>query len=680
MSKHAHVATEAQVSSGDLEQFFQFLQCQLRMEAGHCMGATLELQDQQARAIWPYFEEWVQPNLGKKEKWMPFHTVLGAHELFIVENIHHNPELQWDEKCRFLAMFVFRAHCRGTIFREAQLPHMRRDEFWRNPISYFKESGKITRSMLAYRKKTGHALQTSAFLAIPKRLCQDDDENLVQNVAQRTRTLLEVAEQLWPILHNDSLASMEKFEEISRTIQAGYCLGETWAKMLMVSIDIAYPNEQLLANSCDVGVGALKALQRLFNGSCPLDMREALRRATKAANESQRRAARGFWSLLSQVEAMAKNRFAKLPLVLQQVSTGVGQLSPVTMQVQLCEWRQFMDHLAKAGASVLTSNGCFIDDDDGEEVPAEGPAQKYRRVTGKQQQGMVSQADAELRDASQRCHNPPRIEALSDSEDDRPILSLAEASKPAAKVKTACPSNRAEEPQLPALGKHEAAYLQQEQAVLRKETVKKHGAAKLLKAAREELDSANAAYQSLKVQVREAMCRRDTCQEALNQAELDVMEQSELMQQSQWDLDCLKETLTQLDANYAALSTAEQKGHLLDITQACGRMPALAERVAIASSARQSTMQDFLNAVQDDCEASHARYEELEDKHADLTDKSDMAMAELRQAKEEVNEKMKALDAAKQKCVEARNAFARRRVDWMTIEPEVALLQKLVAE
>ena len=29
-------------------------------------------------------------------------------------------------------------------------------------------------------------------------------------------------------------------------------------------------------------------------------MREALRRATKAANESQRRAARGFWSLLSQ--------------------------------------------------------------------------------------------------------------------------------------------------------------------------------------------------------------------------------------------------------------------------------------------------------------------------------------------------------------------------------------------
>ena len=54
------------------------------MEAGHCMGEALELQDQQAdshvlllhllfpksakaRSIWPYFEEWVQPNLGKKD-------------------------------------------------------------------------------------------------------------------------------------------------------------------------------------------------------------------------------------------------------------------------------------------------------------------------------------------------------------------------------------------------------------------------------------------------------------------------------------------------------------------------------------------------------------------------------------------------------------------------------------
>lgn len=671
MSKHAHVATEAQVSSGDLEQFFQFLQCQLRMEAGHCMGATLELQDQQARAIWPYFEEWVQPNLGKKEKWMPFHTVLGAHELFIVENIHHNPELQWDEKCRFLAMFVFRAHCRGTIFREAQLPHMRRHEFWKDPQSYFQQSGKITRSMLSYRKKTGQPLQTSAFLAIPERLCQDDDENLAQNVAQRTRTLLEVAEQLWPILRDHSLSSLEKFEQISRAIQAGYRLGETWAKMLMVSIDIAYPKEQLLTNNCDVGVGALKALQRLFNGNCPLDVRCALRRATRAANESQGRAALDFWRLLSQVEAMAKKHFAKLPLVLQQVSSQITQLSVVTMQVQLCEWRQFMDHLAKTGAAVL-SNGLMApeDQDHEEEGAPAGSAEKYRRVMAIRQQTIVPQTDARIiriRSTGQPCKSPPRA-ALSDSEDDRPLLALGEASRIAAKAKQEIP--------LPALGMHEAAYIQQERQSLRKETIRKDQAVKLLQTAQKEVESANAMHHLLMAQVREAMCRRSACQEALNKAELEVTEHCELIQQSQWDLDCSRETLIQLGDNYAS---TDGQGHLLDAKKAGGDMPALAERLSVASSARQARMEDLFTAVQEECEALHATLEQLQERHAELTKKSDMAMSELREAKDEVTQKMKALDAAKQTCIEARHVLVRRRVECLTIEGQVVLLQKLVA-
>ncbi|CAE7547877.1 NAMPT [Symbiodinium sp. CCMP2592] len=671
MAMSASAKAADAVSAGELERFFQFLQCQLRMEADHCMGQVLELQDHQARVIWPHFEAWVRPNLGKKEKWMPFHTVLGAHELFIVENIHHNAELQWDEKCRFLAMFVFRAHCRGTIFREAQLPHMRRNEFWKDPVSYFQQNGKITRSMLSYRKKTGQPLQTSAFLAIPERLCQDDDENLAQNVAQRTRTLLEVAEQLWPILRDDRLSSVEKFEQISRAIQAGYRLGETWAKMLMVSIDIAHPKEQLLANNCDVGVGALKALQRLFNGNCPLDLRCALRRATCAANESPGRSAQDFWGLLSQVEAMAKTHFAKLPLVLQQVSSQ-NQLSVVTMQVQLCEWRQFMDHLAKTGAAVLSSGLVAPEAQDDEEGPPAGSAQKYRRVMGKSQETTVPvrQTDTKIiriRSSGQRCKSPSRTD-LSDSEDDKPLLALGQTSRPVAKARQEAP--------LPALGMPEAAYIQQESASLRKETVRKDQAVKLLQAAQKEVDNANAMHQALMVQVREAMCRRSAFQEALNKAELEVTEHSELMQQSQWDLDCLSETLTQLGDNYAS---ADGHGHLLDARKACADMPALAERLSVASSARQARMEHLFNAVQEDVEASHAAFEELQEKHAELTKKSDMAMSELRKAKDEVNQKMKALDAAKQTCIEARNAFVQRRVEHLTIEAQVVLLEKLVA-
>ncbi|CAE7208815.1 NAMPT [Symbiodinium natans] len=651
MSKHA--AHDAQVSPSELDQFFHFLQCQLRMEARHCMQEELELQDQQARAIWPHFEEWVQPNLGKKEKWMPFHTVLGAHELFIVENIHHNPELRWDDKCKFLAMFVFRAHCRGTIFREAQLPYMRGQDFWRDPVSYFKENGKITQSMLSYRKKTGHPLQTSAFLAIPERLCQDDDENLAKNVAQRTRTLLEVAEQLWPILHNSSLASVEKFEEISRTIQAAYRLGETWAKMLMVSIDIAYPKEQLLANSCDVGVGALKALQRLFNGKCALDLRDALRRATRAANESQRRAAKGFWLLLGQVEAMAKKRFAKLPLVLRQVNTGHGQVSAVTMQVQLCEWRQFMDHLTKAGASVLTSAGLMYDDEEGQLEPA----QKYRRVTGKRRQG---KADNGL------------PEAGSDSEDDKPLLYLGKAQPEAPKTAVAVKAEPARSP-LPPLEGHEAAFIQQKRDLLREMKGKKDRAKKLLQAAEKALKSADSTHQSLKVQVRDAMSQRCTCQEALNQAELQVSEHSDLLQQSQLDWDSLEETFNQLDARFANLATDSN-------SEECASMPALAERLSMASSARQLQMATFRDVVQDEWEALQDKHEKLQEKHLDLTRKSDMAMTKLRDAKEEVSCKMKALNTAKQTCIEARRAVVRRRVEWMTIETQVVALQELVID
>ena len=89
-------------------------------------------------------------------------------------------------------------------------------------------------------------------------------------------------------------------------------------------------------------------------------------------------------------------------------------------------------------------------------------------------------------------------------------------------------------------------------------------------------------------------------------------------------------------------------------------------------------MEHLFTAVQEDVEASHAAFEELQEKHVELTKKSDMAMSELRKAKDEVNQKMKALDAAKQTCIEARNVFVRRRVECLTIEAQVVLLQKLV--
>ena len=247
-------------------------------------------------------------------------------------------------------MFVYRAHCKGAVFREAQLPRMlQQEDFWKDPASQFADDGAMTLAMLEFRRRTRQPLQTGAFRSIPQRLCPDDDENLVRNVARRTRTLLEIAEKVWPVIQDHSLSSSEKFHLISGTIQSAQGLGETWTKMLMVTMDIAYPDLELLAESCNVGLGAFKAFQRLApdHKNSPRRCQQSLQKVTAAANLSTSDAAQGFWSMLDQVELLATRRFAGCPLILAQVSTSRGQLSASTVQVQLCEWRQFQDFLDK---------------------------------------------------------------------------------------------------------------------------------------------------------------------------------------------------------------------------------------------------------------------------------------------------------------------------------------------
>ena len=68
---------------------------------------------------------------------------------------------------------------------------------------------------LRYRRETRQPLQTSAFLNIPERLLEDNDENLALNVARRSQRLIDIAKEVWPILQNGELSSSEKFEQIS---------------------------------------------------------------------------------------------------------------------------------------------------------------------------------------------------------------------------------------------------------------------------------------------------------------------------------------------------------------------------------------------------------------------------------------------------------------------------------
>ncbi|CAE8596926.1 unnamed protein product [Polarella glacialis] len=202
-----------------LEELFQFLQCQLRMEAREVLKEEVQVEDKAANEMWDAYKTFVTPNLGANERWVPYHTAFGVHEFFLIESVHHANVKLWDEKRRFLAIFVFRAHCKRDFFNEAQLPHLLQEKFWKNPVEAFKNDGPLEKSMLDYRRKTGKPLLTLCFRMIPERTLKDNDANLVRSILVRTQRLLKVAEDIWPVLKDSRKNATQKFTQISSIVQ-----------------------------------------------------------------------------------------------------------------------------------------------------------------------------------------------------------------------------------------------------------------------------------------------------------------------------------------------------------------------------------------------------------------------------------------------------------------------------
>lgn len=327
------------------DEFFKFLQCQLRMEVREHTKGKLELPDKAAEDMWPDAENFITPNLGASERWVPYHTVLGVHELFLVEAVHSRKD--WSEKQRFLAVFVFRAHCKRDLFNKAELPLMLRSSFWKDPKAAFAPGGPMEKSILEYRKKTGQPLLTSCFRIIPPRVLKDDTANLVRSITDRTMALIDLAERAWPVLKDTKKGAVQKITEISQMVQQAPGCGDTWAKMLTVCIDLAYPKEQFLEKQCDVGTGAAPPLRCLLPRGGSGDRAEDLKSLLKLVNKSGSLHAKHFWAALQKSESLIRSRFKSLPLVLAQATTKKQCMTAVTLQVQLCEYRQFRHSIAR---------------------------------------------------------------------------------------------------------------------------------------------------------------------------------------------------------------------------------------------------------------------------------------------------------------------------------------------
>jgi len=200
--------------------------------------------------------------------------------------------------------------------------------------------------MRDYRKTTNRPLLTNCFRIIPERVLKDDDQNLVRSITNRSMRLLHVSEECWPVLKS-KLPPMEKLSKLSNLIlQADGC-GETWAKMLTVCMDLAYPEERLLESQCDVGIGAAKPLQCLLGRGAPVDRHEALSVLLGKVNAANGPAAKHFWQMVHNVEKKLETKFNKYPLVVSQTKTQKGRMTAATLQVQLCEYRQFRHSVAR---------------------------------------------------------------------------------------------------------------------------------------------------------------------------------------------------------------------------------------------------------------------------------------------------------------------------------------------
>ena len=451
-----------------LGDFFAFQQCQLKMEARYFMNTEFELKDPAALEIWPLVEKLETRNQGKNEKWVPYHTVLGVHELFVVKEIHHAKVSCWTPYSRFVTMCIFRSHCSLNLFQRVQRPYLEQASFWKDPVAGFALKTPLHLDTMKYRK-AGNALQTSSFLIIPERLVDDADENLVMNLMIRTQRLIQLADKLWPLVSDKKAPQNSEalFQTISSMISEVCNLGETWVKMLMVCIHLAYPNLSLLQNRCEVGTGAkggmlqmledegmiepkgekektgdelirlvvnlkggivelrqcscrniqllqvgshdrrfpfglasfdrahamvaklaefaregmqidklLQKKEELFKDTSlkvpklGLDAKRAKELAAAAAlgqktdvektqdkkavialsklceivNKSDSPSCEHFWNLNAEVEAQGKKTFAKWPLIVEQMKTKRRCLSAATLQVQLCEWRQFQNY------------------------------------------------------------------------------------------------------------------------------------------------------------------------------------------------------------------------------------------------------------------------------------------------------------------------------------------------
>ena len=131
-------------------------------------------------------------------------------------------------------------------------------------------------------------------------------------------------------------------------------VGPTISKMLEVSTHLAYPGLRLLDGECEVGVGCQEAFKRLLPGVqapkdyAPIEGRGAILAGLLA--HVRARAAAAEPRLAAALRWTAERARARYRGAVPAASIA-DELTLVDLQVQLCEWRKFRNHVPGAAGA-----------------------------------------------------------------------------------------------------------------------------------------------------------------------------------------------------------------------------------------------------------------------------------------------------------------------------------------
>eukprot|EP00435_Cladocopium_sp_Y103_P033672 s419_g8.t1 len=222
-----------------LDEFFQFLSCQLQIQSREHFD-ELPQKDKAAQALFPQVDagqQWVTgmgavPHGAGRSRALPYGS--GAQQ----EGLDGEAEVL----CHLCLPGSLQT---PPPFRRppgAQSQLRMTKTFWKDPRKAFEAEGPMELAIRAYRAKTKKPLLTNCFRIIPERVLKDDDQNLVRSIVNRSARLMDLAEKSFEVVKK-KLSPKQKLSQISDMIQNTEGCGNTWAKMLTVCIDLAYPQE-----------------------------------------------------------------------------------------------------------------------------------------------------------------------------------------------------------------------------------------------------------------------------------------------------------------------------------------------------------------------------------------------------------------------------------------------------